>query len=56
MTQKKIDEAAIMWNKTRNPKYKELWYKLVREFANVQNVNNTNTSVRWNVSKRAFRI
>ena len=32
--QNKIDEAANMWNKTRDPKYKYLWYKLVKEFAN----------------------
>jgi len=25
----RIDEAANMWNKTRNPKYKEHWYKLI---------------------------
>ena len=28
--QKKIDEAAIMWNKTKDEKYKKLWYQLVR--------------------------
>ena len=32
--QSKIDEAARMWNKTKDPKYKYLWYKLVKEFAN----------------------
>ncbi len=26
--QKKIDEIANMWNKTKDPKYKDLWYKL----------------------------
>ena len=31
---KKIDRAAVMWKKTRDPKYKELWYKLVKEWAN----------------------
>ena len=30
----KIDEAAIMWNKTKDPKYKDLWYKGVKELAN----------------------
>ena len=29
-----IDAAANKWNKTKNPKYKDLWYKLVKEFAN----------------------
>ena len=30
---KKIDDAAIMWNKTKDPYYKDLWYKLIKEFA-----------------------
>ena len=50
--QKKIDEAAILWNKTKNPKYKDLWYRLIKEFVNVQDINNINTVVRWNASKR----
>ena len=29
----KIDDAANMWNKTKDPYYKDLWYKLVKEFA-----------------------
>ena len=31
--QKKIDEVARMWEKTKDPKYKTLWYKLVKELA-----------------------
>jgi len=42
----KIDEAAAMWNKTKDPKYKDLWYKLIKEFAN----NGLNTSKRRVVS------
>ena len=42
----KIDEAAIMWNKTKDQKYKDLWYKLIKEFAN----NGLNTSKRRVVS------
>jgi hypothetical protein len=30
---KKIDNAAVMWNKTKDSKYKDLWYKLIKEFA-----------------------
>ncbi len=30
----KIDDAANMWNKTKDQKYKDLWYKLVKEFVN----------------------
>ena len=41
----KIDNAAIMWDKTRDPKYKDLWYKLIKEF----NHGSHNTE-RWNVS------
>ena len=33
-TQKEIDEAANNWNKTKDPYYKDLWYKLIKEFAN----------------------
>ena len=42
---KKIDNAAIMYNKTKDPKYKNLWYKLVREFA-----NGPHNIKRWTVS------
>ena len=31
---KKIDEVAIRWNKTRDPKDKDLWYKLIKEWVN----------------------
>ena len=34
MMQKKIDDAANMYNKTKDPYYKDLWYKLVKESAN----------------------
>jgi len=30
---KKLDELANLWEKTKDPKYKELWYNLVKEFA-----------------------
>jgi hypothetical protein len=36
-TQKEIDEAANNWNKTKDPYYKDLWYKLVKEFGNGPN-------------------
>jgi len=28
---KDLDEAAIMWDKTKDPKYKELWYDLLKK-------------------------
>ena len=34
VNQKKIDEAAKLWEKTKDPKYKKLWYKLIEEFVN----------------------
>jgi len=27
--QKKLDELANNWNKTKDPKYKKLWYEIV---------------------------
>ena len=41
----KIEEAARLWNKTKDPKYKEEWYKLVKEFA-----NGPHNIKRWSVS------
>ena len=34
---KKIDEAANNWNKTKDPQYKDLWYKLIKEYVNGTN-------------------
>tara|TARA_R100000908_G_scaffold64041_1_gene46664 strand:+ start:929 stop:1129 length:201 start_codon:yes stop_codon:yes gene_type:complete len=39
MTQKKIDEAAKKWDKTKDPKYKDEWYRLIKEYVN--GFNNT---------------
>tara|TARA_Y100000401_G_scaffold97968_1_gene85565 strand:+ start:71 stop:277 length:207 start_codon:yes stop_codon:yes gene_type:complete len=44
--QRKIDEAAANYNKTKDPKYKDQWYELVKEFAN----NGLNTSKRRVIS------
>ncbi len=44
--QQKIDEAANNYNKTKDPKYKDQWYKLVKEFAD----NGLNTSKRRVIS------
>ena len=43
MTLQKINEVAKRWNKTKNPKYKELWYKLIKEYG-------LNNIKRWDVS------
>ena len=42
---KKIDEAANNWNKTKDSYYKDLWYKLIKEY-----VNGTNNFKRRTVS------
>ena len=42
---KKIDNAAIMYNKTKDYKYKILWYKLIKEFG-----NGPHNIKRWTVS------
>ena len=60
-TQKELDEAAIMWNKTKDPYYKDLWYQLVRSIDGHHSLKRrtipTTTSVKtdpgWNsVDKR----
>ena len=33
----KADELARQYNKTKNPKYKEEWYKLIKSLALVSN-------------------
>jgi len=45
VTQQKIDEVARRWNKTKDPKDKELWYKLIKEFA-----NGPHNIKRWDIS------
>ena len=32
--QKRLDKLANLWNKTKDPKYKKLWYEEVKEWAN----------------------
>ena len=32
-SQTEIDNLAVLWNKTKDLKYKKLWYKKVKEFA-----------------------
>tara|TARA_R100001082_G_scaffold11681_1_gene6310 strand:+ start:773 stop:964 length:192 start_codon:yes stop_codon:yes gene_type:complete len=55
MTLKKIDSLANLWEKTKDPKYKDLWYKLVKEFANGKDISNTDIVVRRNVATRKVR-
>ena len=43
--QEKIDDAANNYNRTKDPKYKEEWYKLIKEY-----VGGSYNFKRWNVS------
>ncbi len=66
--QKKLDEIANLWNKTKDPYYKDLWYQEVRRWAYGKNPDNISFALRrnprprkvrtWerNVSKRMFTI
>jgi hypothetical protein len=42
--QNKIDKAANDYNRTKDPKYKNLWYKLIKEY-----VNGSYNFERWSV-------
>ena len=42
---KKIDSVANLWEKTKDPKYKDLWYKLIKEY-----VNGPHNIKRWTLS------
>ena len=53
---KEIDEAANLWNKTRSLKYKERWYKLVKEFADGRNIDNTGVVIRRDVNSRNIQF
>lgn len=35
--QYRIDQAARDYNKTKDPKYKDLWYKLIKEWSEQNN-------------------
>ena len=44
VNQKKIDNMANLWEKTKDPKYKDLWYKYIKEY-----VNGPHNIKRWTV-------
>ena len=50
-----LDETANLYNKTKQEKYKEKWYKLLRMYA-YENTNDTNTVIQWDFSKRKTRV
>ena len=44
VTLQKINEVAVRWNKTKDPKDKELWYKLIKEWNVINNTKRRNVS------------
>jgi hypothetical protein len=58
-TLQEIDKLANLYNKTKDDKYKILWYKKVKELANgrTSTLSSSITSkVRWDNVKRGARI
>ena len=41
---KKIDQVANLWNQTKDPKYKDLWYKLIKEMHGLNNLERRTVS------------
>ncbi len=50
-----LDKTANLYNKTKQEKYKEKWYKLLRMYTN-ENTNDTNTVIQWDFNKRKTRV
>ena len=45
VTLQKIDKLADLWDKTKDPKYKDEWYKYIKEWADGHdNTNRRNVS------------
>ncbi len=42
--QSELDELANLWNKTKDPKYKKLWYKLIEEMHGTDNFKRRSVS------------
>ena len=58
-TLQEIDKLANLYNKTKDDKYKILWYKKIKELANgrTSTLSGSITSkVRWDNVKRGVRI
>ena len=53
---KKIEDAANMWNKTRDPQYKKLWYSLIKEIADGKDFNNIDTIFRRDTDKGTINL
>ena len=44
VTLQKINEVAIRWNETKDPKDKDLWYELIKEWNGINNTKRRNVS------------
>ena len=40
-----INKVAVRWNKTKDPKDKDLWYKLIKEYNGINNSKRRPVSV-----------
>ena len=45
-TLKEIDDVARMWQKTKDKRYKDKWYKLIKKFSH-ENSSDTFTKRSW---------
>ena len=45
-TLKEIDDVARMWQKTKDKRYKDKWYKLIKKFRH-ENYSNSFTKRSW---------
>ena len=45
-TLKEIDDVARMWQKTKDKKYKDEWYRLIKKLRN-ENTSDTFTKRSW---------
>tara|TARA_R100000908_G_C3679445_1_gene98749 strand:- start:458 stop:661 length:204 start_codon:yes stop_codon:yes gene_type:complete len=51
----KIDNLWKQWDQTRNPKYKDLWYKTVKEWADGRNNTKRRAILSFTSDKRLVR-
>jgi hypothetical protein len=54
---KKCDELAQLWDKTRDPNYKDMWYKTIKKFGDLYEVSSdSNSTVRRNSNTRKTSV
>ena len=53
--QRKIDQIANLWNKTKDPKYKNEWYKLIEKTYGQRNSIN-NSPDKWRVKSTIISL